>query len=200
MTEHYFSGTPTGPEHRREVTVELFGRTVTLQTANGIFAGEGLDRGTAVLLRQVPPPTGAPRILDLGCGWGPIALGLALSCPGATVDAVDVNERALSLCTDNAVRLQVADRVRAVRPDQVPGATTYDQIWSNPPIRIGKAALHDLLLSWLPRLTPSGTAHLVVGKNLGADTLATWLTGEGFSCARTGTSKGFRVLEVRPRP
>jgi 16S rRNA (guanine1207-N2)-methyltransferase len=199
VTEHYFSGTPTGPEHRREVAVELFGRTVTVETANGIFAGDGLDRGTAVLLRHASPPTGAPRVLDLGCGWGPIALGLALACPGATVDAVDVNERALDLCRDNAARLGVADRVRAVGPDQVPADAAYDEIWSNPPIRIGKAALHELLLSWLPRLTPTGKAQLVVGKNLGADTLATWLTGEGFSCTRTGTSKGFRVLEVRPR-
>ena len=106
MTEHYFSDTPTGPERRREVTVDLFGRTVTVETANGVFAGDGLDRGTAVLLREVPPPTGSPRILDLGCGWGPIALGLALACPGAVIDAVDVNDRALALCRDNADRLQ----------------------------------------------------------------------------------------------
>ncbi len=199
MTEHYFSDTPSGPEHRRDVTVDLFGRTVTVTTANGIFAGEGLDRGTAVLLREVPPPTGSPRILDLGCGWGPIALGLALACPGARIDAVDVNDRALALCRDNAARLGVADRVRVARPDQLGDGTAYDQIWSNPPIRIGKTALHELLLRWLPRLAPTGTAHLVVGKNLGADTLATWLTGEGFACTRTGTSKGFRVLAVQPR-
>lgn len=199
MTEHYFSDTPSGPEHRREVTVDLFGRTVTVTTANGVFAGEGLDRGTAVLLREVPPPTGRPRILDLGCGWGPIVLGLALACPGARIDAVDVNDRALALCRDNAARLGVADRIRVVRPDQVGDDATYDQIWSNPPIRIGKPALHELLLRWLPRLAPDGTAHLVVGKNLGADTLAGWLTGEGFGCTRTGTSKGFRVLAVRPR-
>lgn len=199
MTEHYFSDTPSGPEHRREVTVDLFGRTVTVTTANGVFAGEGLDRGTAVLLREVPPPTGRPRILDLGCGWGPIVLGLALACPGARIDAVDVNDRALALCRDNAARLGVADRIRVVRPDQVGDDATYDQIWSNPPIRIGKPALHELLLRWLPRLAPDGTAHLVVGKNLGADTLAGWLTGKGFGCTRTGTSKGFRVLAVRPR-
>lgn len=199
MTEHYFSDTPSGPEHRREVSADLFGRTVTVTTANGVFAGDGLDRGTAVLLRTVPPPTGRPRILDLGCGWGPIALGLALACPGARIDAVDVNDRALALCRDNARRLGVAERIRVVRPDQVGAETTYDQLWSNPPIRIGKTALHELLLRWLPRLAPDGTAHLVVGKNLGADTLAGWLTDQGYDCSRTGTSKGFRVLEVSPR-
>ena len=198
MTEHYFSGTPTAPERRREVAVELFARPVTIETANGVFAGDGLDRGTAVLLRTVPPPTGSPRILDLGCGWGAIALGLALACPGARIDAVDVNDRALALCRDNAVRLAAGDRVRTLRPEQVPEDVRYDQIWSNPPIRIGKAALHELLLTWLARLTPVGAAHLVVGKNLGADTLAAWLDAQGYRCRRTASAKGFRVIEVRP--
>lgn len=198
MSEHYFSDTPSQPERRREVTVDLFGRSVVVETANGVFAGDGLDRGTAVLLHMVPPPSGAPRLLDLGCGWGAIALGLALACPEATVDAVDVNARALDLCRDNAGRLGVRDRVRALRPEQVGNDSRYDQIWSNPPIRIGKAALHELLLTWLDRLTPDGVAYLVVGRNLGADTLATWLNSHGHACTRLGSAKGFRVLQVRP--
>ena len=199
MNEHYFSGAPTGPERRRTVSVELFGRTVTVETASGVFAGDGLDKGTAVLLREVPPPLGSPRVLDLGCGWGSIALGLALATPGARIDAVDVNERALALCRDNADRLGAGGRIRALRPDQIAEDATYDQIWSNPPIRIGKQALHELLQTWLARLTPEGVAYLVVGKNLGADTLAGWLISAGYDCARLASSKGFRVLEVRPR-
>ena len=199
MGEHYFSNIPTGPERRRTIEVELFGHRVSVETANGVFAGDGLDKATAVLLREVPPPTGNPRILDLGCGWGAIALGLALATPGARIDAVDVNERALALCRDNAGRLGVGKRVRTLYPDQVSTDATYDQIWSNPPIRIGKSALHDLLRTWLARLTPDGVAYLVVGKNLGADTLAAWLISEGFSCTRLASAKGFRVLEVRPR-
>lgn len=198
MTEHYFSGTPTAPERRRTVSVELFGRIVTVETANSVFAGDGLDKGTAVLLREVPPPVGSPRVLDLGCGWGAIALGLALTTPGAQIDAVDVNERALTLCRDNATRLGVGQRIRAVCPDEVAEDATYDQIWSNPPIRIGKSALHELLQAWLARLTPDGVAYLVVGKNLGADTLATWLISQGYACTRLASAKGFRVLEVRP--
>lgn len=198
MSEHYFSNAPAGPERRRTVSVELFGRSVTVETANGVFAGDGLDKGTAVLLREVPPPAGSPRVLDLGCGWGAIALGLALATPGAQIDAVDVNDRALALCRDNAARLGVGRRVRALRPDEVAQAKTYDQIWSNPPIRIGKAALHELLQRWLARLTPEGVAYLVVGRNLGADTLATWLISEGHTCTRLASAKGFRVLEVRP--
>ena len=198
MSAHYFSQEPTGPEHRRPIEVEVWGRPFTLTTANGVFAGDGLDRGTEVLLRASTPPTGSPRVLDLGCGYGPIALGIALACPGATVDAVDVNERALALCKDNAAALGVKKRVRVLRPDQVEAGRTYDAIWSNPPIRIGKEALHALLLTWLPRLAPTGEARLVVSKNLGGDTLQRWLVEQGYGCTRTATSKGFRVLVVTP--
>ena len=79
-------------------------------------------------------------------------------------------------------------------------ATRYDEVWSNPPIRIGKKALHDLLSTWLPRLTPDGVARLVVGKNLGADTLQRWLIDQGYACVRAASAKGFRVLLVRPTP
>ena len=195
---HYFDATPTGPERRRTVTASVWGRDLELSTANGVFAGDGLDRGTAVLLRASTPPTGRPRVLDLGCGWGPIALGIAVHAPGAQVDAVDVNDRALALCRDNARALGVADRVRALRPEQVEDDRRYDQIWSNPPIRVGKEALHALLLRWLPRLAPDGEARLVVGRNLGADTLQRWLVAQGHPTERVASAKGFRVLLVRP--
>jgi len=198
--QHYFSATPTGPEHRRRIEVEIWGRRFGLTSANGVFSGDGLDRGTEILLRESPAPTGQPDVLDLGCGYGPVALGIALACPGARVDAVDVNERALALCRDSAAELDVADRVRVLLPEQVEPSRTYDEIWSNPPIRVGKEALHALLLAWLPRLRPTGTARLVVSKNLGADTLQRWLVEQGFGCSRAASSKGFRVLVVTPPP
>jgi 16S rRNA G1207 methylase RsmC len=133
----------------------------------------------------------------LGCGYGSIALAIAVHSPGALIDAVDVNERALALCRDNAVALGVADRVRVLRPEGVDAGTRYDQIWSNPPIRIGKQALHELLLTWLARVVPHGVARLVVGKNLGADPLQRWLIEQGFGCERAASAKGFRVLVVR---
>jgi 16S rRNA (guanine1207-N2)-methyltransferase len=198
MTSHYFSPAASGPERRQTITATVWGEELRLITANGVFAGDGLDRGTAVLLRESPIPTGRPRILDLGCGYGPIALAIARVCPGATVDAVDVNERALELCRDNARALGVADQVHVLRPDEADPEVRYDEIWSNPPIRIGKQALHGLLLTWLPRLKPGGTARLVVGRNLGADTLQAWLNDQGYECVRTGAAKGFRVLAVKP--
>jgi 16S rRNA (guanine1207-N2)-methyltransferase len=197
VSDHYFSGTPAGPEQRRTISARIWDSELELTTANGVFSGNGLDLGTSVLMRESPVPEGTPRLLDLGCGYGPIALALALHCPGAVVDAVDVNDRALALCADNAAALGVADQVRALRPEQVPDDVRYDEIWSNPPIRIGKEALHELLLTWLARLTPDGVARLVVGKNLGADSLQRWLVEQGYSCERTASAKGFRVLTVR---
>jgi 16S rRNA (guanine1207-N2)-methyltransferase len=198
-SSQYFSEQPGGTELRRTVTAQIWGQELTLITASGVFAADGLDRGTAVLLRSSPIPRGSPRILDLGCGYGSIALAVAVHSPGALVDAVDVNERALALCRENAEALGVADRVRVLGPEEVEPDARYNEIWSNPPIRIGKPALHEMLLSWLPRLLPDGVARLVVGKNLGSDTLQRWLIDQGYGCERAASSKGFRVLVVRGR-
>ncbi|HWH98705.1 MAG TPA: methyltransferase [Propionibacteriaceae bacterium] len=197
MTDHYFSAAPGAAERRRMIKVRIWGTEMKLITASGVFSPDALDRGTAILLRASPVPSGSPRLLDLGCGYGAIALALAVHCPGATVDALDVNERALALCRDNATALGVGDRVNIIRPEDMDPDVQYDEIWSNPPIRIGKEALHALLESWLRRLQPSGVARLVVGKNLGADTLQRWLNTQPYSCERIASAQGFRVLEVR---
>ena len=192
MSEHYFEGTPTSEDRRREITTHIWGRDMTFTTSTGVFSQDGLDTATAVLLRSsTPPPEGT--VLDLGCGWGPLACVLAAA--GPTVWATDVNERALELTAANAERHGVT--VHTALPDDVPADLTFDQIWSNPPIRIGKHALHDLLLRWLPRLAPDGTARLVVGKNLGADSLQRWLVEQGWPTERVDSEKGFRILEVR---
>jgi 16S rRNA G1207 methylase RsmC len=159
-----------------------------------------LDVGTAVLLREAEPPEDARTFLDLGCGYGVIAAALAVSRPDAEVWAVDVNERAVLLTRENAAALGVGDRLHAVAPDEVPPDVLFDEIWSNPPIRVGKEALHALLLRWLPRLATGGRALLVVGKNLGADSLQRWLTEQGYPTTRLASAKGFRVLEARAAP
>lgn len=192
---HYFT-TPDEPMRTHEFTATVFGTDMTFTAAPGVFSGNRLDLGTSVLLREVDPPTSG-RVLDVGCGVGTIAVGLAVASPGIVVDAIDVNGRAVELTNLNAERHGVADRVRACFPDEIDGDVAYDEIWSNPPIRIGKAALHDLLLTWLPRLTVDGSAYLVVGKNLGGDSLQRWLEGQGFPTERIASAKGFRVLRSR---
>lgn len=195
--DHYFSAEPASAEQVREHRVTLAGRDVDVVTAGGIFSPGGIDRGTTVLLKEVPAPPHTGVFLDLGCGWGPLALTMALGSPEATVYAVDVNRRALDLVRRNAGRLGCRGVV-AAEPHEVPEDVAFDLIWSNPPIRVGKAALHDLLLTWLPRLAAGGEAWLVVHKDLGADSLLSWL-GRAFpqlGVGREGTAKGFRVLRA----
>ena len=195
--DHYFTAAPASADERRRLRVRLGGREVEVEVAPGIFSPGGLDKGTVVLLDEAPAPPPAGSFLDLGCGWGPVALALALRSPGATVWALDVNERALDLTRRNAEALGL-DGVRATTADGIPDDLRFDLIWSNPPIRVGKAVLHDLLRTWLPRLTPDGVAHLVVQRNLGSDSLQRWIGTElEMPCTRLTSSKGFRVLEVR---
>lgn len=193
--EHYFTADPKVPFQRVPLRADVWGHWLELTTGSGVFARGRLDIGTGVLLREVGPPTQARRVLDLGCGYGVIGLAIAIAVPEAVVTAIDVNERALLLANENAEMLGVADRFTAVTPDEVASDATFDAIWSNPPIRIGKDQLHELLLRWLPRLTPEGSATMVVGKNLGADSLARWLAEMGYPTARLASAKGFRVME-----
>jgi 16S rRNA (guanine1207-N2)-methyltransferase len=197
MAEHYFSSQAGRDFTPRPLSVDLAGATREVLTAPGIFSPKGLDKGTAVLLREVPAARGS-RLLDVGCGWGPLSLSMALENPAAEVLGVDVNERSLALTSMNAEKLGLGN-VTARRPEDVDPELRFDTIWSNPPIRVGKEVLHGILLTWLPRLSPGGAAYLVVQKNLGSDSLAEWLgtaLGEGFSVARLTTSKGFRILRV----
>ncbi len=195
--EHYFTADPQAAFKRIPVSANVWGHWLELTSGSGVFAPGRLDIGTGVLLREQSPPQEARTVLDLGCGYGVIGLAIAIAVPECVVTAIDVNERAVLLANENAAALGVSDRFTACLPDEVDPAARYDEIWSNPPIRIGKEALHELLLAWLPRLAPEGRARLVVGKNLGADSLAAWLTEQGFPTAKVASAKGFRVLESR---
>lgn len=207
MAEQYFSADPSSKDVRRTLHVQLRGRDTDVEVSNGVFSGSRLDLGTSVLLKQAPEPPEHGNLLDLGCGWGPIALSLAFASPEATVWAADVNERALELTELNTKR-NGCGNVRVIRtdadakpvdPTALSPDLTFDAIWSNPPIRIGKEALHTMLINWLPRLSPDGVAYLVVQKNLGADSLINWLAdalGDGYAVSKYHSAKGFRVIEV----
>ena len=207
QAEQYFAAEPQSKDVRRKLHVTLRGNEADVEVSNGVFSGNRVDLGTSVLLRQAPEPPEEGTFLDLGCGWGPIALTLGFESPKADIWALDVNERALELTALNAER-NGCGNVRTVRtdadalpvePDAISPDLTFDAIWSNPPIRIGKEALHTLLMNWLPRLSDTGTAYLVVQKNLGADSLIDWLSnelGDGYAVSKYHSAKGFRVIEV----
>lgn len=215
VTEHYFSASPSGDYRPREIEVVLAGAPRTVQTAGGVFSPEHLDRGTEILLAHLDAdlevadgtefgtdadpdldPTAAP-MLDIGCGWGPIALAAALNHPEREVWAIDVNERSRELTRANTARLGLTN-VRVCAPEEVPAGLQFAEIRSNPPIRVGKEALHEILQQWLPRLAPGGVASLVVAKHLGADSLQRWIATEfpTLNVSRATRSKGFHVLRA----
>jgi 16S rRNA (guanine1207-N2)-methyltransferase len=203
---HYFDARPQAAPDPRTVPLTLPDLTVDLRTDSGVFSGDRVDPGTRLLLLDAPaPPAGTRHALDLGCGYGPVAVTLARRAPAATVWAVDVNERAVELCSANAAAAGVGGAVRAsvARPSHpwgdVPAEVSFDVIWSNPPVRIGKVALHDLLARWLDRLAPGGRAWLVVQKHLGSDSLHRWLAESGWPTERVAARAGYRLLEVRAR-
>ncbi|MEC9425401.1 MAG: methyltransferase [Actinomycetota bacterium] len=197
--QHYWTNRPDAASRVREVSLLLPDVNLHLTTDRGVFSADRIDRGTRFLLLDGPPPPGGPvDLMDLGCGYGPIACTLAPRKPEATVWPIDVNARARDLCRANAAAAGL-DGVRVTTPDEVPDGLPLAGLWSNPPIRIGKKALHDLLDRWLGHLAPDGTAHLVVQRHLGADSLAKWLDARGWPTTRRGSRKGFRLLDVSGR-
>ncbi len=195
MSQQYFAERPAAARRPGMVHVVTEDLHLELATDSGIFSPSRLDPGTRLLLETAPPPPAAGNLLDLGSGYGPLALVLAARSPGAQVWAVDVNTRALELCARNAERAGLPN-VHCAAPDDpaVPGA--FGLIWSNPPIRIGKAALHALLVAWLARLEPAGAAYLVVQRHLGSDSLQRWLESAGWPADRVAARAGYRVLRV----
>lgn len=195
--EHYFSASPDSPATIREISFRVADREFMVQAASGTFSASKLDPGTSVLLSKHEEFPDSGNVLDLGCGWGPISIAIASLQPDTKVWALDINARSLELATSNAARLGLSN-FKAVTAEQIPADLRFDAIWSNPPIRIGKAALHELLKTWLPRLESGGRAMLVVQKQLGSDSLLAWIQSEfpELTSSRFSTDKGFRVLEI----
>ena len=195
MSDHYFTARPATAHRPGTVHVLLRDVHLELETDAGVFSPARLDAGTRLLLDVAATPPATGDLLDLGAGYGPIALVLAARAPAATVWAVDVNERALDLCARNAGRAGLGN-VRCATPDDPALPASFDGVWSNPPIRIGKQALHGLLATWLPRLEPAGVAWAVVQRHLGADSLHRWLAGQGWAVTRGAARAGYRVLRI----
>ncbi len=208
VNEHYFSSheEPAASEadidfgSLRDVSVHARGHHLKLKTADRVFSADRLDLGTEQLLNKAPALPGSGTFLDLGCGWGAVAVVMAIEVPDATVWAVDVNHRALALTKLNAkesgakniVTLEANKALTRARDEGI----RFDVIWSNPPVRIGKTAMREMLLQWLDLLSTDGAAYFVVNRHLGADSLVTWLATQGFQASRIASRKGFRILQV----
>jgi 16S rRNA (guanine1207-N2)-methyltransferase len=195
VSQQYFAEQPEAAHRPGVVQLVLPEAQLELETDAGIFSPARLDPGTRLLLETASRPPATGDLLDLGCGYGPLALALAVRSPAAQVWAVDVNQRALELCARNAARAGLRN-VRSAQPGAAGLPASFQLIWSNPPIRIGKQALHELLEHWLATLAPGGAAYLVVQRNLGSDSLQRWLASAGWTADRFAARAGYRVLRV----
>jgi 16S rRNA G1207 methylase RsmC len=197
-SDHYFSQEPKSEYQPKQIELDVAGEVFKVSTASGTFSPLRLDVGTSVLIDHLELAPQEGNILDLGCGWGAIALNLAKHSPKAKVWAVDVNNRSLELTAENAKIIGI-ENIQTATADSVPKEISFSGIWSNPPIRIGKKELHELLLGWLPRLENGASAYLVVQKNLGSDSLQKWLTEtlvDGYEVSRLTSVKTYRIIKV----
>jgi precorrin-6B methylase 2 len=197
MGGEYWRAEPDGPARERVVALDVPGRAepLPLVSAEGVFGAQRVDRGTGILIRHAPAPAACTGVVDLGCGYGPIAVAMGVRQPDAGLWAVDVNRRALALTARNAASAG-ARNVVVAEPETVPAALRFDRIYSHPPVKIGRSSMQELLDGWLRRLAHGGDAYLVLKQSMGADALHTWLTDTGFPAERAASKQGYRLLHV----
>ncbi|OUM95042.1 MAG: 16S rRNA methyltransferase [Thermobacillus sp. ZCTH02-B1] len=198
MTEHYYTKSPRSESDRRRFEAVLRGRRLTFETDAGVFSRSGVDFGSRLLIETAEIPDGA-RVLDVGCGYGPIGLAIAASLPNARVTMVDINERAVELARANAglngirnVTVLESDLLEAVR------GQTFDAVLTNPPIRAGKAVVHRIFAEAREVLAPGGALWVVIRKQQGAPS-ATAKLEELFGPDHVRTAardKGYHVLRA----
>lgn len=193
---HYFSeDNHTLKSNPQEIAFRAYETDFTCTTDHGVFAKGGLDRGTAVLLKYLDVWQGVQSVLDLGCGWGAIGIVLA-KVHDLSVDMTDVNPRALELAEANVLVNDVRANVfHSDGYEQID--KQYDLIVTNPPIRIGKQRLYELLDGAVDHLTEEGSLVFVINKKHGADSALKHVKTVYKSVEILGRQKGFQVIKCK---
>ena len=193
MSEHYYTANPTAAHDERRIEVEIFGRTLAFTTDAGVFSRDGLDRGTEVLLKALPPLTG--RVLDLGCGWGAVGAALGAANPALEIVMTDVNRRAAELARRNLAANGL--RAEVLEGDGFEAVTgRFDAIITNPPIRAGKAVVYGLFERARDFLAPGGALYAVIRKQQGAPSALKFLQEKYDRAEIIDRSSGFHVIRA----
>ena len=195
---HYFQNDPLLASKKRDITLSIDGLTLHFKSDNGVFSKSKVDEGSLALLKVIIPLHLTGKILDLGCGYGPIGLTIAITSPSARVDLADINERALALCEENAQLLGLGQRVTCLQSDiytNVEGP--YDSIVVNPPIRAGKRVTYKMYEGALQRLIDGGSLYVVIRKDQGAPTASRFIEGLFGNISLISRDKGYYIYQAK---
>ncbi|MFC4778090.1 class I SAM-dependent methyltransferase [Paenibacillus sp. GCM10023252] len=196
MTDHYYAQSPGVKHDRHKLQVNIRGIDFTFMTDAGVFSKSGIDYGSRVLLDALEL-NGNERILDVGCGYGPIGLTAAKLAPQGHVTMVDINERAVALSRENAVRNGVS-HVEVLQSDALAAVADrrYDVILTNPPIRAGKAVVHRIFEESWSCLNPGGSLWVVIQKKQGAASAEDKLESLFEEVSEVTKDKGYRIYRA----
>ena len=191
MTKMYFAENPDAKHDIHELNAELLGQRLTFLTDAGVFSKKMIDYGSRVLLSVLDFEAGE-RVLDVGCGYGPLGLTLA-KAQGVAATMVDINQRALDLAQKNAERNQIsAEILQSNVYEKVSGI--FDHIISNPPIRAGKQVVHEVISGSYGHLTEGGDLTLVIQKKQGAPSAKSKMETVFGNCEIVKKDKGYYIL------
>ena len=195
---HYFDLDPSLASKERLIEYFIDGRTITLVSDNGVFSKDKIDEGTFAFLKVLVPLRLSGKILDLGCGYGPIGLTIALTSPEARVDLADINTRALALCEKNAQLLGLSQRVTVLQSDIYENIEdTYNSIVVNPPIRAGKHVTYKMYEGAYTHLIDGGSLFIVIRKNQGAPSASKFIENLFGNITLIKREKGYYVYQAR---
>ena len=194
MADHYYTENPNSAHNEWQISATILGNTLSFTTDAGVFSRDGLDRGTEVMLEALPSLEG--RILDLGCGWGPVGAALGKKYPSLDIVMTDINQRAVDLSRRNlsANGVSNAQVVQGDAFENVEGL--FDAIITNPPIRAGKAVIYAMFDEARRYLVPGGSLYIVIRKQQGAPSALKYLSSIYASAETIGRGSGFHVIRT----
>jgi 16S rRNA (guanine1207-N2)-methyltransferase len=194
VSEHYYTGKPTAKHELRTITERLRGRTFSFVTDAGVFSKGGVDFGSRLLIETMELGDGE-RVLDVGCGYGPIGLSAAALAPHGTVTMIDINERAVELARENAKRNDI-ENVEIAQSDLFEKVQDreFDSILTNPPIRAGKETVHRIFAEAQKHLVFGGRLWVVIQKKQGAPSAFAKLESLFASVKEVTKDKGYRIF------
>ena len=192
MTQHYYSENPNIAHDEKQVIYEVMGNEFRCITDAGVFSRDGLDMGTRIMLEAMPEMHG--RVLDLGCGWGPVGLAVGKKYPKTEIVMTDINLRAVETAEKN-LKANGVKNAKAIQGDGYENVEgKFDFILLNPPIRTGKDVIYGMFSGARKYLSESGALYIVIRKQQGAESAEKYLNTIYNDVERIAREKGYWVL------